>query len=90
MLFVVFMLLILDLSFDIWVVIWIFSEIIYSCLYIYIMWNFYIDLLKVFDEIVLDEVIMKCVEFIGWYYDDVLVKNCEWENVKDMVEYYKE
>ena len=54
------------------------------------MRNLYTDPSKVFDEIVLDEAIMKRAESIGRYYDDVLIKTREWENAKEFVELSKE
>ncbi|AIT75137.1 aerobic NDP reductase small subunit [Enterobacteria phage RB55] len=86
----VLMSLISDPSLDTWVATWTFSETIHSRSYTHIMRNLYTDPSKVFDEIVLDEAIMKRAESIGRYYDDVLVKTREWENAKDMVEYYKD
>lgn len=86
----VLMSLISDPSLDTWVATWTFSETIHSRSYTHIMRNLYTDPSKVFDEIVLDEAIMKRAESIGRYYDDVLVKTRAWENTKDMAEYYKD
>lgn len=86
----VLMSLISDPSLDTWVATWTFSETIHSRSYTHIMRNLYTDPSKVFDEIVLDEAIMKRAESIGQYYDDVLVKTRAWENTKDMAEYYKD
>ncbi|ABI95048.1 aerobic ribonucleoside diphosphate reductase small subunit [Enterobacteria phage RB33] len=86
----VLMSLISDPSLDTWVATWTFSETIHSRSYTHIMRNLYTDPSKVFDEIVLDEAIMKRAESIGRYYDDVLVKTREWENAKEFVELAKE
>nr|AAP86735.1 NrdB [Enterobacteria phage U5] len=82
----VLMSLISDPSLDTWVATWTFSETIHSRSYTHIMRNLYTDPSKVFDEIVLDEAIMKRAESIGRYYDDVLVKTREWENAKENYE----
>lgn len=76
----VLMSLISDPSLDTWVATWTFSETIHSRSYTHIMRNLYTDPSKVFDEIVLDEDIMKRAESIGRYYDDVLVKTREYQN----------
>ncbi|UIU28171.1 ribonucleoside-diphosphate reductase subunit beta [Escherichia phage vB_EcoM_SA20RB] len=76
----VLMSLISDPSLDTWVATWTFSETIHSRSYTHIMRNLYTDPSKVFDEIVLDEAIMKRAESIGRYYDDVLVKTREYQN----------
>ncbi|WPK28898.1 ribonucleotide reductase of class Ia [Escherichia phage vB_EcoP_EP32B] len=76
----VLMALISDPSLDTWVATWTFSETIHSRSYTHIMRNLYTDPSKVFDEIVLDEAIMKRAESIGKYYDDVLDKTRRWEN----------
>ena len=86
----VLMALISDPSLDTWVATWTFSETIHSRSYTHIMRNLYTDPSKVFDEIVLDEAIMKRAESIGKYYDDVLVKTRYWENAKADIEYKKE
>lgn len=86
----VLMALISDPSLDTWVATWTFSETIHSRSYTHIMRNLYTDPSKVFDEIVLDEAIMKRAESIGKYYDDVLVKTRYWENAKADIEYQKE
>ncbi|QUD16118.1 aerobic NDP reductase, small subunit [Escherichia phage vB_EcoM_SYGD1] len=78
----VLMSLISDPSLDTWVATWTFSETIHSRSYTHIMRNLYTDPSKVFDEIVLDEAIMKRAESIGRYYDDVLIKTRYWENAK--------
>lgn len=75
-----------DPSLDTWVATWTFSETIHSRSYTHIMRNLYTDPSKVFDEIVLDEAIMKRAESIGRYYDDVLIKTREWENAKENYE----
>lgn len=82
----VLMSLISDPSLDTWVATWTFSETIHSRSYTHIMRNLYTDPSKVFDEIVLDEAIMKRAESIGRYYDDVLIKTREWENAKEEYE----
>lgn len=82
----VLMALISDPSLDTWVATWTFSETIHSRSYTHIMRNLYTDPSKVFDEIVLDEAIMKRAESIGRYYDDVLVKTRHWENAKENYE----
>ncbi|UPW39425.1 aerobic ribonucleoside diphosphate reductase small subunit [Escherichia phage vB_EcoM_ESCO47] len=79
-----------DPSLDTWVATWTFSETIHSRSYTHIMRNLYTDPSKVFDEIVLDDAIMKRAESIGRYYDDVLVKTRAWENSKEFVEQAKE
>ncbi|AWY07770.1 ribonucleotide reductase class Ia beta subunit [Escherichia phage SF] len=85
----VLMALISDPSLDTWVATWTFSETIHSRSYTHIMRNLYTDPSKVFDEIVLDEAIMKRAESIGKYYDDVLVKTRHWENQKEFTELAK-
>ena len=82
----VLMSLISDPSLDTWVATWTFSETIHSRSYTHIMRNLFNDPAKVFDEIVLDEAIMKRAESIGRYYDDVLVKTRYWENAKEVYE----
>ncbi|EIU5839798.1 ribonucleotide-diphosphate reductase subunit beta [Escherichia coli] len=86
----VLMSLISDPSLDTWVATWTFSETIHSRSYTHIMRNLYTDPSKVFDEIVLDEAIMKRAESIGRYYDDVLVKTREWENAKEIFKRFSE
>lgn len=86
----VLMALISDPSLDTWVATWTFSETIHSRSYTHIMRNLYTDPSKVFDEIVLDEAIMKRAESIGKYYDDVLVKTREWENAKEIFKCFSE
>lgn len=82
--------LISDPSLDTWVATWTFSETIHSRSYTHIMRNLYTDPSKVFDEIVLDEAIMKRAESIGRYYDDVIEKTRYWQNAKADIEYQKE
>nr|EJO5467203.1 ribonucleotide-diphosphate reductase subunit beta [Escherichia coli] len=86
----VLMALISDPSLDTWVATWTFSETIHSRSYTHIMRNLYTDPSKVFDEIVLDEAIMKRAESIGRYYDDVLIKTREWENAKEIFKCFSE
>ena len=86
----VLMSLISDPSLDTWVATWTFSETIHSRSYTHIMRNLYTDPSKVFDEIVLDEAIMKRAESIGRYYDDVIKKTRYWQNAKADIEYQKE
>lgn len=78
--------LISDPSLDTWNQTWTFSETIHSRSYTHIMRNLYVDPSKVFDEIVLDEAIMKRAESIGRYYDDVILKTRIWENAKETYE----
>lgn len=75
--------LISDPSLDTWNQTWTFSETIHSRSYTHIMRNLYVDPAKIFDEIVLDEAIMKRAESIGVYYDDVIAKTRAWENAKN-------
>lgn len=75
--------LISDPSLDTWNQTWTFSETIHSRSYTHIMRNLYVDPAKIFDEIVLDEAIMKRAESIGVYYDDVIAKTLAWENAKN-------
>lgn len=81
--------LISDPSLDTWNQTWTFSETIHSRSYTHIMRNLLNDPAKVFDEIVLDEAIMKRAESIGVYYDDVIKKTRLWENQKDFIEWSK-
>ncbi|BEH88644.1 ribonucleotide-diphosphate reductase subunit beta [Klebsiella phage phiKp_22] len=81
--------LISDPSLDTWNQTWTFSETIHSRSYTHIMRNLYVDPAKIFDEIVLDEAIMKRAESIGVYYDDVIAKTRHWENAKVEVEYWQ-
>ncbi|WZK93331.1 ribonucleotide reductase of class Ia (aerobic) beta subunit [Enterobacter phage vB_EclM_AS6] len=81
--------LISDPSLDTWNQTWTFSETIHSRSYTHIMRNLLNDPAKVFDEIVLDEAIMKRAETIGRYYDDVIYKTRQWENAKTEVSYWK-
>lgn len=83
----VLMALISDPSLDTWVQTWTFDETIHSRSYTHIMRNLYVDPAKVFEEIVLDEAIMKRAESIGVYYDDVLVKTRMWENAKEALQF---
>ncbi|QEG13291.1 ribonucleotide-diphosphate reductase subunit beta [Klebsiella phage vB_KpnM_VPA32] len=78
--------LISDPSLDTWNQTWTFSETIHSRSYTHIMRNLLNDPAKVFDEIVLDEAIMKRAETIGHYYDDVILKTRNWENAKERYE----
>lgn len=80
--------LISDPSLDTWVATWTFSETIHSRSYTHIMRNLYTDPSKVFDEILLDEAIMKRAESIGRYYDDVLKKTRIWQNNKDTTKFH--
>lgn len=72
--------LISDPSLDTWVATWTFSETIHSRSYTHIMRNLYTDPSKVFDEILLDDAIMKRAESIGRYYDDVIEKTRKYQN----------
>lgn len=72
--------LISDPSLDTWVATWTFSETIHSRSYTHIMRNLYTDPSKVFDEILLDDAIMKRAESIGRYYDDVIEKTRLYQN----------
>ncbi|BBC78296.1 ribonucleotide reductase class Ia beta subunit [Escherichia phage EcS1] len=81
--------LISDPSLDTWNQTWTFSETIHSRSYTHIMRNLFNDPTKIFDEIVLDEAIMKRAESIGVYYDDVLTKTRLWENAKEETKWYK-
>lgn len=81
--------LISDPSLDTWNQTWTFSETIHSRSYTHIMRNLLNDPAKVFDEIVLDEAIMKRAETIGRYYDNVTTKTRLWENAKVEVEYWQ-
>lgn len=81
--------LISDPSLDTWNQTWTFSETIHSRSYTHIMRNLLNDPAKVFDEIVLDEAIMKRAETIGHYYDDVIQKTRYWENAKADLEFYE-
>lgn len=69
-----------DPSLDTWIQTWTFSETIHSRSYTHIMRNLYTDPAKVFDEILLDDAIMKRAESIGRYYDDVLNKTRIYQN----------
>ena len=82
--------LISDPSLDTWTATWTFSETIHSRSYTHIMRNLYTDPSKVFDEILLDDAIMKRAESIGHYYDDVLNKTRQWQNQIAFVELAKE
>ena len=86
----VLMSLISDPSLDTWVATWTFSETIHSRSYTHIMRNLYTDPSKVFDEILLDDAIMKRAESIGRYYDDVIEKTREWENAKEIFKCFSE
>lgn len=77
--------LISDPSLDTWNQTWTFSETIHSRSYTHIMRNLFNDPAKIFDEIILDEAIMKRAESIGRYYDDVILKTRLWENQKAFV-----
>ena len=80
--------LISDPSLDTWNQTWTFSETIHSRSYTHIMRNLFTDPAKIFDEIVLDDAIMKRAESIGVYYDDVILKTRHWENAKEQMEFY--
>lgn len=82
--------LISDPSLDTWTATWTFSETIHSRSYTHIMRNLYTDPSKVFDEILLDDAIMKRAESIGYYYDDVLNKTRQWQNQIAFIELAKE
>ena len=79
--------LISDPSLDTWNQTWTFSETIHSRSYTHIMRNLFADPAKIFDEIILDEDIMKRAESIGRYYDDVILKTRQWENRKDDLQF---
>lgn len=75
--------LISDPSLDTWFQTWTFSETIHSRSYTHIMRNLFTDPAKIFDEIVLDEAIMKRAESIGVYYDAVTEAHRKWLNAQD-------
>ncbi|UYL06040.1 ribonucleoside-diphosphate reductase 1 subunit beta [Klebsiella phage KP13MC5-5] len=75
--------LISDPSLDTWFQTWTFSETIHSRSYTHIMRNLYVDPAKIFDEIVLDEAIMKRAESIGVYYDAVTEAHRKWLNAQE-------
>lgn len=75
--------LISDPSLDTWFQTWTFSETIHSRSYTHIMRNLFTDPAKIFDEIVLDEAIMKRAESIGVYYDAVTEAHRKWLNVQE-------
>ncbi|UJP30143.1 ribonucleotide reductase of class Ia (aerobic), beta subunit [Klebsiella phage Kpn6N] len=75
--------LISDPSLDTWFQTWTFSETIHSRSYTHIMRNLYVDPAKIFDEIVLDEAIMKRAESIGVYYDAVTEAHHKWLNAQE-------
>lgn len=75
--------LISDPSLDTWFQTWTFSETIHSRSYTHIMRNLFTDPAKIFDEIVLDEAIMKRAESIGVYYDAVTEAHRRYQNVQD-------
>lgn len=75
--------LISDPSLDTWFQTWTFSETIHSRSYTHIMRNLFTDPAKIFDEIVLDEAIMKRAESIGVYYDAVTEAYRRYQNVQD-------
>ncbi|QQG32093.1 ribonucleotide-diphosphate reductase subunit beta [Citrobacter phage CkP1] len=80
--------LISDPSLDTWNQTWTFSETIHSRSYTHIMRNLFTDPAKIFDEIILDDAIMKRAESIGVYYDDVILKTRLWENAKEQMEFH--
>lgn len=75
---VVLLLFIFILELEIWVEIWVFLEMIYFCFYIYIICNIVNDLFVVFDDIVINEQIQKCVEGIFSYYDELIEMISYW------------
>ncbi|WKW87908.1 hypothetical protein pzkkv8_66 [Klebsiella phage pzk-kv8] len=75
--------LISDPSLDTWFQTWTFSETIHSRSYTHIMRNLFTDPAKIFDEIVLDEAIMKRAESIGVYYDAVTEAHRRYQNAQD-------
>lgn len=79
-----------DPALDTWVQTWTFDETIHSRSYTHIMRNLFNDPSKVFDEIILDDAIMKRAESIGVYYDDVILKTRHYENAKEFVSLAKE
>lgn len=79
-----------DPALDTWNQTWTFSETIHSRSYTHIMRNLVADPGKIFDEIILDEAIMKRAESISALYDDVLLKTRLWENQVAFVELAKE
>lgn len=80
--------LISDPALDTWTTTWTFSETIHARSYTHIMRNLFNDPTKVFDEIILDEAIMKRAESISVYYDDVIEKTRIWQNAKDNVAFH--
>lgn len=75
--------LISDPSLDTWFQTWTFSETIHSRSYTHIMRNLFTDPAKIFDEIVLDEAIMKRAESIGVYYDAVTEAHRRYQNAQE-------
>lgn len=61
-----------DVSLETWIETWTFSETIHSRSYTHIIRNVYNDPSKEFDDIVLDEAIMKRAESVSRYYDDLI------------------
>lgn len=58
-----------DVTLETWITTWDFSETIHSRSYTHIMRNVYEDPSKIFDEILLDEAIMKRADAVTRYYD---------------------
>ena len=77
-----------DPALDTWNQTWTFSETIHSRSYTHIMRNLVADPGKIFDEIILDEAIMKRAESISALYDDVLEKTRLWHNAKADVAFH--
>ena len=67
-----FMSIVSDVTLDTWIPTWAFSETIHSRSYTHIMRNVYEDPSKIFDEIVLDEAIMKRADAVTRYYDNLI------------------
>ena len=62
-----------DVSLENWVETWSFSETVHSRSYTHILRNLYNDPSKVFDEILLDDAIVKRAQSVTKYFDDLLL-----------------
>jgi len=73
-----------DVSLENWITTWGFSETIHSRSYTHIMRNLYANPSEVFDQIVLDEAIMKRARALTEYYDNLMEETHKLEQLKMM------
>ncbi|QZI87559.1 ribonucleoside diphosphate reductase 1, beta subunit, ferritin-like [Vibrio phage 6E35.1a] len=73
-----------DVSLENWITTWGFSETIHSRSYTHIMRNLYANPSEIFDEIILDDAIMKRAKAVTEYYDRLMRETHKLEQLKSM------